>query len=206
MTASASSGAWLERDALDVAPELLGALLTTRLGAGRVTARITEVEAYRGAHDPGSHAYRGRSVRNAAMFGPAAHLYVYRHLGLHHCMNVVCGPEGEASAVLLRAAEIVEGRDLARARRTAAGVARTDRDLARGPGNFTVALGIDLGHDGARLTGGELVLVPRDRPLGATILSGPRVGVSGEGGDPALFPWRFWIEGEPTVSAYRRSR
>ncbi len=114
---------------LDVAPRLLGAVLRH----GDVACRITEVEAYDGADDPGSHAYRGRTARNAVMFGPPAHLYVYFTYGMHYCCNVVCGPEGSPRAVLLRAGEVVDGLDLARSRRTPV---RRDRDLARGPANL----------------------------------------------------------------------
>jgi DNA-3-methyladenine glycosylase len=205
---------WYARPVLDVARDLLGATLTRRTPDGVVSLRLTEVEAYDGVTDPGSHAYRGRTRRNATMFGAPGHLYVYRHLGLHHCVNVVCGPDGEASAVLLRAGEVLAGADLARSRRRASGVVRVDRDLARGPARLAVALGIDLSGDGVDLTGpdGAVVLcrppsepgssaVPADAP--AVLRTGPRVGVSGDGGRADLFPWRFWLDAEPTVSAYR---
>ena len=193
----------LERSALEVAPRLLGALVTHESAAGRVTVRLTEVEAYDGANDPGSHAYRGQTSRNAVMFGPAGLLYVYFTYGMHWCANVVCGPLGTASAVLLRAGEVVDGVEVARARRPAA---RTDRDLARGPARLTQALGIDGSHDGASLTGAALQLRPRARSLPRrTISSGPRVGVSGAGGDATRYPWRFWVMGDPTVSVYRPS-
>ncbi|MCP2284318.1 DNA-3-methyladenine glycosylase [Promicromonospora umidemergens] len=199
---------WYARPVLDVARDLLGATLTTRTPDGIVGLRLTEVEAYDGTTDPGSHAYRGPSRRNATMFGEPGRLYVYRHLGLHHCVNVVCGPEGEASAVLVRAGEVVDGADLARSRRLASGVARTDRDLARGPARLAVALGLDLSDDGADVTApeGHVVLrhplvEPVETP--AVIRTGPRVGVSGDGGRADLFPWRFWLDAEPTVSAYR---
>lgn len=197
---------FFDRPVLDVARDLLGAHLVVRSEDGDVTVRLTEVEAYDGAADPGSHAYRGRTARNATMFGPGGHLYVYRHLGLHHCANLVCGPDGKPSGVLLRAGEVVDGVDLARERRTAGGVVRADRDLARGPARLTVALGITRADDGTDVVGGEgrvLLLTnptPGDR---RTIARGPRVGVSGEGGRADLFPWRFWLEGDPTVSVYR---
>jgi len=199
-----SGTAFFDRPVVEVAQDLLGATLTRCAPEGAVTLRLTEVEAYDGANDPGSHAYRGRTRRNGTMFGEPGHLYVYRHLGLHHCVNVVCGPRGAASAVLLRAGEVTEGAALARARREASGVARTDRDLARGPARLAVALGLDLADDGAAVTepDGDLVLVPAVAPAG-TVLSGPRVGVSGDGGNADLFPWRFWLDGEPSVSAYR---
>lgn len=213
---------WYLRPVLDVARDLLGAALTTRTPDGVVSLRLTEVEAYDGATDPGSHAYRGPNRRNATMFGEPGRLYVYRHLGLHHCVNVVCGPEGEASAVLVRAGEVVDGADLARSRRLASGVVRTDRDLARGPARLAVALGLDLSADGVDVTDpdGAVVLArppvepsslaepapvvePVETP--AAVRTGPRVGVSGDGGRADLFPWRFWLDAEPTVSLYRKA-
>jgi len=198
---------WFARDVHDVARDLLGSLLTRRSDAGDVTLRITEVEAYDGEQDPGSHAFRGRTERNRAMFGEPGRLYVYRHLGLHHCVNVVCGPVGRASAVLLRAGEVTDGVGLARARRTASGRCDSDRQIARGPARLAVALDLDLRQYGADLTDpeGELVL---HRPSSGSFLpavaSGPRVGVSGVGGDGDRYPWRYWLAGDPTVSAYRR--
>ena len=158
-----------------------------------------------GAEDPGSHAYRGRSERNATMFGPAGHLYVYRHLGLHHCANVVCGRAGVATGTLIRAGEIVDGVGAARARRSGSGVTRTDTDLARGPARLTVALGINLRHNGIDvLSGADGFTLHHGDETPHRIRSGPRVGVSGAGGDGERFPWRFWVDGDPTVSVYRR--
>ena len=117
-----------------VAPELLGAVLRH----GEVAVRLTEVEAYDGANDPASHAFRGRTPRNAVMFGPPGHLYVYFSYGMHWAANIICGPDGVASGVLLRAGEVIDGVEVARSRRGRA----TDRDLARGPGRLTQALGI----------------------------------------------------------------
>ena len=181
----------LAEPVLTVAPRLLGATLTH---AG-VSVRLTEVEAYDGAEDPGSHAYRGPTARNAVMFGPPGHLYVYFTYGMHHCCNVACGPEGTASAVLLRAGEIVAGHELARSRRGAG----PERDLARGPARLCEALGIDRALNGADLTSAGPVdlQVPRD-PVGP-VATGPRVGLR----QAADRPWRFWIEGERTVSDYR---
>jgi DNA-3-methyladenine glycosylase len=211
---------WYARPVLDVARDLLGATVTRRTADGVVSLRLTEVEAYDGETDPGSHAYRGRNRRNATMFGEPGRLYVYRHLGLHYCVNVVCGPEGTASAVLLRAGEVTggpesDGARLARSRRLAAGVVRADRDLARGPARLAVALGLDLSDDGADVTGpdGAVVLSrlvvgpPPVEPVGAVadlVRTGPRVGVNGDGGRADLFPWRYWLDGEPTVSVYRK--
>ena len=186
---------------LDVAPKLLGMVLRSTTDEGTVAVRLTEVEAYDGPNDPGSHAYRGETPRNAVMFGPPGFLYVYFTYGMHYCMNVVVGPEGRPSAVLLRAGEIIEGLDLARARRgqpdtqkvvvnqARAGVragpvvkrpnGNPDRDLARGPARLCVALA-GPGFDGQPATG-------------------PRVGLR----EAADWAWRFWIPGDPTVSPYR---
>ena len=177
---------------LEVAPRLLNAVLRH----GDVAVRLTEVEAYDGPNDPGSHAYRGRTPRNTVMFGPAGFLYVYFTYGMHHCCNVVTGPEGTPSAVLLRAGEVVAGAAVARSRRRRS----TDRDLARGPARLCQALGIDLADNGADLTsseGGPLTL-ELGEPV-TTVSTGPRVGLRGA---PER-PWRFWIMGDPTVSTYR---
>lgn len=155
-----------------------------------MAVRLTEVEAYDGPNDPGSHAFRGQTRRNATMFGTPGRLYVYLSHGLHHCANLVTGPEGDPGAVLLRAGEVVEGLDIARSRRGSA----TDRDLARGPGRLGQALGLTLADDG---------IVPDLSPPAAqaSYKSGPRVGLT----HAADWPWRFWIDGDPFVSAYRRS-
>jgi DNA-3-methyladenine glycosylase len=179
---------------LEVAPRLLGAELRHLSADGPVALRLTEVEAYDGANDAGSHAFRGRTRRNAVMFGPPGHLYCYFTYGMHVCCNVVTGVEGVASAVLLRAGEVVEGIELARSRRPGA----SDRDLARGPARLCTALGIDLSHDGCDLVAGPVTLTPARSPA-TEVSSGPRVGLRG---DPHR-PWRFWLTGEPTVSAYR---
>jgi DNA-3-methyladenine glycosylase len=187
---SADLRALLERPVLEIAPLLLGATLRH----GDVACRITEVEAYDGANDPGSHAFRGRTPRNAVMFGPAGHLYVYFTYGMHWCANVVCGPEGRASAVLLRAGEITDGLEVARGRRRSA---RSDRDLARGPARLCQALSIAREQNGHELTAAPLTLHPGPPP--DEFLTGPRVGLR----EAAERPWRFWLPGEPTVSAYR---
>lgn len=207
---------------LDVAPTLLGMVLRSTTDEGTVAVRLTEVEAYDGPNDPGSHAYRGETPRNAVMFGPPGFLYVYFTYGMHYCMNVVVGPEGRPSAVLLRAGEIVEGLDLARGRRgqpdaqkvvfnqTRAGVragpvvkrpnGNPDRDLARGPARLCVALGIGRDGNGADLLAKDspLQLLPGPGFDGEPS-TGPRVGLR-EAADRA---WRFWIPGDPTVSPYR---
>jgi DNA-3-methyladenine glycosylase len=188
-------------DVLDVAPALLGCTLSH---AG-VTVRLTEVEAYAGQVDPGSHAFRGPTPRTRVMFGAAGHLYVYFSYGMHWCTNVVCGPEGEASAVLLRAGEVVAGEDVAAARR--AGIAR--RDWARGPARLAATLaltGEQSGLDACVPRGGARFHAPVGHVATTRIRTGPRVGVSGAGGDAAAYPWRFWLDGEPTVSTYRPAK
>jgi DNA-3-methyladenine glycosylase len=196
----------MPRDALtpwstEVAPALLGARLVSSVGGELVAVRLTEVEAYMGEQDPGSHAYRGRTRRTAVMFGPAGHLYVYFTYGMHWCANVVCGPEGSASAVLVRAGEVVQGMDAARRRRPSA---RRDADLARGPARLATALGIDGALDGADLCDPASPVWLEPAPAApADPRTGPRVGVSGPGGSGEEFPWRFWLEGEASVSAYR---
>ncbi|TPW70291.1 DNA-3-methyladenine glycosylase [Schumannella sp. 10F1B-5-1] len=189
----------LRRPSVEAAPRLLGAILHGR----GVSVRLTEVEAYLGVgEDPGSHAHRGPTPRTRPMFGPPGHLYVYFSYGMHACANVVCSPEGAASAVLLRAGEVVEGLDTARERRT---TSRVDADLARGPARLTIALGIGLADDGSTLDGAPFALELPSSPLAASrIHTGPRTGVSGAGGTDA-YPWRFTIAGDPTVSPYRRS-
>ncbi len=202
------STAWFERDPLDIAPGLLGAHLRVEGRDGVVVVRLTEVEAYRGADDPGSHAFRGPTRRNAAMFEAGGVLYVYFTYGMHHCVNVVCGPGGEGAAVLLRSGEVVEGQQAARARRSSSrpGSVLRDIDLARGPARLAGALGLTLSDDRLSLApGGRARLLVPSRPPEA-VGRGPRVGVAGPGGDGARFPWRFWLHGEPAVSSYRAAR
>jgi DNA-3-methyladenine glycosylase len=186
---------------LEVAPLLLGARLVHRTPDGVVAVRLTEVEAYAGLDDPGSHAFRGPTPRTAIMFGPPGHLYVYFSYGMHWCANVVCGPDGSASAVLLRAGEVVEGLPLARHRRH---TSRRDPDLARGPARLTTALGITGTDNGADLVAGpDLWLEAGGAQPVPTPVTGPRVGVSGPGGDAERFPWRYRVPDDPTVSTYR---
>jgi DNA-3-methyladenine glycosylase len=177
---------------LEVAPQLLGATLRH----GDVALRVTEVEAYDGPNDPGSHAFRGRTPRNSVMFGPPGFLYVYFTYGMHHCCNVVCGPEGTPSAVLLRAGEVIRGAETARSRRNGS----SDRDLARGPARLCQALAIGLEENGADLTRGQLTL-ELGEPL-TSVSSGPRVGLRGAPDRP----WRFWETGAATVSPYRPAK
>jgi DNA-3-methyladenine glycosylase len=183
----------LTRGGLSAARRLLGCTLTD----GLVTVRLTEVEAYAGERDPGSHAFRGRTPRTEVMFCPAGHAYVYFTYGMHWCVNVVCGPAGEAAAVLLRAGEVVAGLEAAQSRRPNS----RPRDLARGPARLTKALGITGEDNGTWLLGtARLRLVKGGHVPLRRIASGPRVGVAGEG---ASRPWRFWVAGEATVSGYR---
>jgi DNA-3-methyladenine glycosylase len=192
------SAGQLSVDPVEAAHRLLGATLTGR----GVTGIVVEVEAYGGVPDgpwpdASAHSYRGRSSRNGVMFGPPGRLYTYRSHGIHVCANVSCGPDGTAAAVLLRAAVIEDGADVAQARRGEAvrGVA-----LARGPGNLCSALGISMSDNG-------IDLFDRDGPVTLTLnavngaVAGPRVGVS----QAADRPWRLWLAGRPEVSAYRRS-
>lgn len=195
----------LSGSALDVAPKLLGNVIR----CGDVAVRLTEVEAYEGSRDPGSHAYRGPTPRTQIMFGPAGFAYVYFSYGMHHCLNVVCGPVGTASAVLLRGGEVMDGLEVARSRRNAGrSQQHRDRDLARGPARLTSALGVDLRHKGVDLCDPtslvrlETAAVVRN----ANVEIGPRVGVSGPGGDGTAYPWRFWLADEPTVSTYRAAK
>jgi DNA-3-methyladenine glycosylase len=163
-----------------------------------VALRITEVEAYLGELDPGSHAFRGLTPRTTVMYGPPGHVYTYFTYGMHVCANIVCSPEGTASAVLLRAGEVVDGVEVARMRRV---TSRSDADLARGPARLCVALGITLDDNGADLATGRIRLeLPGER---SPFERGPRTGVSGPGGSAADYPWRFWIPGDPTVSRYK---
>lgn len=192
MPGSADLAAVVAQPPLLAAPLLLGWVLRH----GSVAVRITEVEAYAGADDPGSHAHRGRTRRNAVMFGAPGHLYVYFTYGMHHCANVVCGPVGEPGAVLLRAGEVVDGVEVARSRRHGA----ADRELARGPARLCRALALTLAQDGADLAAGEVRLEPAPTPA-SRVSTGPRVGLR----RAAERPWRFWMTDEPTVSRYRRA-
>ena len=188
----------VSRPALALAPRLLGARLVSVVDGSEVVVKITEVEAYEGADDPASHAFRGPTGRNAVMFGPPGHLYVYFTYGMHWCANVVCDREGRASAVLLRAGAVVAGLAAARVRRPAA---RADRDLARGPARLGAALGLTGEHNGVDLCdpASPVRVAALGRPPRERIRTGPRVGV----GAAADRPWRFWLDGEPSVSAFR---
>jgi DNA-3-methyladenine glycosylase len=182
--------AWFDRSAAEVAPELLGAFLIHDTPLGRIAGRIVEVEAYLGPEDLAAHSSHGRTPRNAAMFGEPGHLYVYLVYGMHHCANVVCGPNRKPEAVLLRAAEIIEGQELARTRRGELPAAR----LAAGPGNLTSAFDIDRCLNGADLLHGpvRLALGPAPRAIERT----KRIGVD-YAGDWTDRPLRFVIADDP---------
>lgn len=205
---------FFDRPAEEVAPDLLGRYLERQAPDGTVALRITEVEAYAGERDPASHAYRGRTRRNAVMFGRPGHAYVYFTYGMHFCVNLVCLGEGTAAAVLLRAGEVESGRALARERRPRS----RDRDLARGPARLCQALAIGRELNGAdvcdpdgplRVLDGPVGTVGQDGAVGqagaggpeasGAIRVGPRTGVNGA----KDVPWRFWLDGEPSVSPYR---
>ncbi|MFF0245716.1 DNA-3-methyladenine glycosylase [Streptosporangium sandarakinum] len=189
---------FFDRPGPEVAPDLLGRVIAH----GPVSVRITEVEAYGvPGEDPASHTYRGRTARNAVMFGPPGHLYVYFTYGMHFCANLVCLPEGIGSGVLLRAGEVVAGAEVAVARRTAGtGRAVAPHDLARGPARLAVTLGFTREHDGVdACPPGPVNVLAGAPPAAGTIRSGPRTGVSAA----KDVPWRFWIDGERTVSPYR---
>jgi DNA-3-methyladenine glycosylase len=196
-----------------VAPELLGCVLEHETADGLVAVELTEVEAYAGDADPASHAYRGRTARNAVMFGPPGHVYVYFTYGMHFCVNIVCGAPGVAVAVLLRAGRVTVGGDLARSRRGALPAAPgraarviATRDLARGPARLCQALAIDRGQNGDDLCAPTSSIRLRGPAMRSarvadipTIATGPRVGVR----LGTEIPWRFWTVGDPTVSVYR---
>jgi DNA-3-methyladenine glycosylase len=189
----------LAADPVDVARRLLGCVLESELPDGVVGVRITEVEAYRGGDDPASHCYRGRTARNEVMFGPAGHLYVYFVYGMHFCANVVALTDGVPGAVLLRAGEVVSGVDVAMRRRPGA---RSETELAKGPARLTGVLGLDRRHNGVDLTdpASPVRLLATEPAPAEEIRVGPRVGVA-----VAMdVPWRFWLDGSPTVSTYRR--
>jgi DNA-3-methyladenine glycosylase len=189
--ARALTRAFFDRDALDVAPELLNKVLR---GNG-VAARIVEVEAYRAGEDPGSHAYRGRSPRNASMFERPGTLYVYFSYGNHWCMNAVCGPGAQAHAVLLRAAAPVEGIDTMRERRPKS---RRDRDLCSGPGKLGQAFAADRTFDGTSLVRGPLRLFDDGTPPPKRPGRSTRIGLAPGKGEKLRY--RFFVSRNPNLS------
>ena len=193
----------LSGPAVQVAPVLLGATVLSSIGGAEVLVRITEVEAYEGALDAASHAFRGQTKRNAVMFGEAGRLYCYFVYGMHWCANITCGRPGTAAAVLLRAAEILDGVPAAQARTS---TPLSPAKLASGPARLARVLGLTGEHTGldlldpgspVQLTGLPGLQVAEAEP--ARHRTGPRVGVAAA----AEHPWRFWLPDEASVSAYR---
>jgi DNA-3-methyladenine glycosylase len=182
--------AFFRRDPREVAPQLLNKLLVAVDGR---RARIVEVEAYCGAEDPAAHSFRGRTARNASMFGPGGRLYVYFTYGMHWCANVVCGDEGVGVGVLLRAAEPVAGLELMRAARPKA---KSDRDLCRGPGRLAQAFAITGADDGGDLRRGRIRVLDDGLPPPGNPHAGPRIGIS----VAAHEPWRWHVPGNRYVS------
>jgi len=184
-----------DRDARDVAPELLNKVLVRTGDGPRLAARLVEVEAYRGMDDPGSHSYRRQTPRNSVMFGPPGHLYVYFSYGNHWCMNAVCGPGEQPHAVLLRAAAPLAGLERMRERR---GASRTDRELCSGPGKLGQAFGIDRAFDGADLVRGKLRIVDDGVAPPARPGVSRRIGLGVDKGEELLL--RFYVPGNEHVS------
>ncbi|OLL70850.1 DNA-3-methyladenine glycosylase II [Pseudonocardia sp. Ae168_Ps1] len=185
-------------DVLPAAERLLGCVLEADTPDGVVAVRLVEVEAYRGRDDPASHSFRGRTPRNAVMFGPPGHLYVYFVYGMHFCANVTCLSDGEPGAVLLRGAEVLTDPGVARLRRP---TARTDADLARGPARLASLLGLGRDDNGVDVTdpASRVRLVAGDPVPSGSVRTGPRVGVAAA----ADLPWRYWVAGSTAVSTYR---
>lgn len=184
---------FFRRDPRIVAPELLNKILASRDGR---SGRIVEVEAYCGAHDPAAHTFRGMTARNASMFGPAGHMYVYFTYGMHWCANVVCGEVGEGVGVLLRAIEPMSGLELMYAARPKAA---TMRDLCRGPARLTQAMAITGLHDGISLRNGPYRLLDDATPPPELPIAGPRIGISAA----ADLPWRWHVPDNRYVSGTR---
>ncbi|MFN8148010.1 MAG: DNA-3-methyladenine glycosylase [Candidatus Nanopelagicales bacterium] len=191
---------FFDRDVAVVARDLLGRVVESETHDGVVAVRLLETEAYAGEDDAASHAWRGRTPRTEVMFGPPGRVYVYFTYGMHWCANVVCGPDGRASAVLMRAGEVVSGLELARSRRRP-GV--PDRSLASGPANLASCLGLDGTWTGQRVTSarGPLRLRAGEPVDDAEVATGPRIGIT----RAAEVPWRWWVGGNPHVSGPRRA-
>ena len=187
---------WFDRPSLEVAPDLLGKRLVHETGEGVVAGRIVETEAYAGPEDRAAHSSRGKTPRNAVMFGPPGHLYVYFIYGMHHCVNIVCGPGDKPEAVLVRAVAIEEGEEVARRRRRPPAGAAVER-LAAGPGNVAAAFGIDRSLNGADLIDGPVHLTDGPRP--SRVIERPRIGVA-YAREWATLPWRFLVADDPHVS------
>lgn len=192
--------AFFARPVEQVARDLLGRHLLRVVDGERLVLRLVETEAYAGETDAASHARGGPTARNRAMFGPPGVTYVYLIYGLHHCLNLVCGPAGEAAAVLLRAGEPLAGLE----RMAALRAGQPRRDWARGPGRLCAALALDRRHDGLVLPHPELWLEAGTPLPDAAVARGPRVGVD-YAGAAARWPWRFLEKGSPWVSRVSRA-
>jgi len=196
------------RDVLEVAPALLGCVLQRTDAEATVSIRITEVEAYAGERDPGAHSFRGMTNRNKTLFGPPGHLYCYFTYGLHHAINVVVGQLGQPYGCLIRAGDVIEGAGVARRRREQKPrkFPLPEHGVARGPGCVAQSFGVNLTNDGDDLFASQWrFFVPR----GGAVLThevGPRVGVSGPGGDSAAYSWRYWLASASSVSTYKPGR
>lgn len=201
MPTSPATRAFFTRPSPVVARDLLGREVLSTTPEGVVVVRLVEVEAYAGEEDPASHAWRGPTPRTQVMYGRPGHAYVYFSYGMHWCVNLVCEQEGRASAVLLRAGQVVAGEDLARHRR---GPEVAASRLASGPANLAAALGLDGSWNGIDVVarGSSLRLRPGVPLADADVVTGPRVGIS-RGADTA---WRFHVAGNPCVSGPRRAR
>lgn len=196
------------RDVLEVAPAILGCVLQRTDADGAISLRITEVEAYAGERDPGAHSYRGKTQRNKTMFGPPGHIYCYFTYGMHHALNLVAGAPGQPYGCLIRAGDIIAGTGLARTRREMKPRKSPipDHGLARGPGCVAQCFGANLTNDGDDLFGGQWQFLAPDDGRVMPHANGPRVGVSGPGGDATSFPWRFWLTEALSVSTFKPGR
>lgn len=194
----ALADAFYTRDTELVARELLGAILVSSVDRRRVTGRIVETEAYVGPQDPASHGAEriGRTKRNEAMFGAPGTAYVYRIYGVHWCLNAVTEEPDFPAAVLIRAIEPLEGIDVMRRRRFAAGAQRHDRELASGPGKLAVAFGIDGRLNGLRLAGPPLWIEEGTRVAKRGVVCGPRIGIT----KAADWPLRFCVRDSEWLS------
>jgi DNA-3-methyladenine glycosylase len=200
-----TSRSFFARDVLEVAPALLGCVLQRTDAEVTVSIRITEVEAYAGERDPSAHSFRGMTNRNKTLFGPPGHIYCYFTYGLHHAINLVVGQLGQPYGCLIRAGDVIVGADVVRMRRERKPrkALLPDPGLARGPGCVAQSFDVNLNNDGDDLFGGQWrFLVPDNGAVMAHVV-GPRVGVSGPGGDASAFPWRYWIANSLSVSAYK---
>jgi len=191
--------AFYNRPTLTVVEDLLGKVLVHRTPAGVAAGMIVEAEAYIGEDDPACHAAPGPTARNAPLYGPPGHAYVYLNYGIHHLVNAVTEAKGRPAAVLIRALYPVEGVPLMRTRRAPGGGHIDEADLCRGPGNLTRALGITLAENQLDLASSRLTIEDRRCATGS-VAWGPRIGIQ----VGVEMPWRCWIAGHSSVSGRRR--